>query len=310
MKRFSRLFVLCLFSITLMFVFSACKNGDDKSSPNDDGGNSVVTSQQILEYVADELEEKLNVGDGCFASKTGDAYNYSQYDENVYLGLNLLKEVSKISGVEDSKWYNSQRVEAQSGKVDKISALKLTSATQEEVVSLNLIVKFSIKGLDAAIKTKSFNLYNYAITYNKTTKDFAIDAVYEKSRDIEDLMFGDYSTSKCFKFSYSNELLITTEFKRNIDIDDLDNRLLINDSSISEYNFLKFNLSSNSVVTEIDGFDVENALKASVISSVQEILITLNNVNLVTFDVDAQEIQVSSLVMSASDAENISQLAQ
>ncbi|MBP3581391.1 MAG: hypothetical protein J6J33_01405, partial [Clostridia bacterium] len=65
----------------------------------------------------------------------------------------------------------------------------------------------------------------------------------------------------------------------------------------------------NSVQTEIDGFDVENALKASVINSVKEMLVTMNNVNDLLTGADKQEIQVNALLLKASDAENISQLA-
>lgn len=309
MKRLFSLLAMFVISFGMVFGLVACDKKDNSNDNAGDSGEGALTTQQILEYAADEVNDKLSTGDGCFTSKTGEVYNYLQYDENVYLGLNLLKEVSKISGVEDSKWYSSPALDVQDGKVDKVLALKISSATESDIVTLNLIVKFSINGLDTQTKTKSYNLYNYVIGYNKETKDVSVDAVYEKSRDIENLEFGDYSVSNYFKFVYDDGVLVTTQFKRNIDIEDLENNALINNSSIGNYNFLKFDTSNNSVQTEIDGFDVENALKASVINSVKEMLVTMNNVNDLLTGADKQEIQVNALLLKASDAENISQLA-
>ena len=309
MKRLFSMLAMLMISFGMVLGLVACDKKDNSNDNTGGSGDGALTTQQILEYAADEVNDKLSTGNGCFASKTGEVYNYLQYDENVYLGLNLLKEVSKISGVEDSKWYNSSPLDVQDGKVDKVLALKISSATENDIVTLNLIVKFSIKGLDTQTKTKSYNLYNYVIGYNKETKDVSVDAVYEKSRDIENLEFGDYSVSNYFKFVYDDGVLVTTQFKRNIDIEDLENSALINNSSIGNYNFLKFDTSNNSMQTEIDGFDVENALKASVINSVKEMLVTMNNVNDLLTGADKQEIQVNALLLKASDAENISQLA-
>lgn len=309
MKRLFSLLAMFMMSFGMVFGLVACDKKDNSNDNAGDSGEGVLTTQQILEYAADEVNDKLSTGNDCFASKNGEVYNYLQYDENVYLGLNLLKEVSKISGVEDSKWYSSPALDVQNGKVDKVLALKISSETENDIVTLNLIVKFSINGLDTQTKTKSYNLYNYVIGYNKETKDVSVDAVYEKSRDIENLEFGDYSVSNYFKFVYDHGVLVTTQFKRNIDIEDLENNVLINNSSIGNYNFLKFDTSNNSVQTEIDGFDVENALKASVINSVKEMLVTMNNVNDLLIGADKQEIQVNALLLKASDAENISQLA-
>ncbi len=309
MKKIFSFVALFMLSLSMIFSFVAC---DKKEKPSDDSGDlgdSALTTQQILKFTADKVDEKLNYGSGCFASKVGEIYNYFQYDENVYLGLNLLNEVSKISGIEDSKWYKSQVLDVQNDKVDKLLALKLSSSVEEDVVILNLIVKFSIKGLDVQTNTKSYNLYNFVIDYNKDTKDVSVDAVYEKSRDIENLEFGNYSVSNCFRFCYNNGILTTTQFKRNIDINDLENSALINNSSINDYNFLKFNLTDNNVIAEIVDFDVENALKASVVNSVKDIMITLESVNELTDNMSAEEIQVLVTLTKASDAENILQLA-
>ena len=146
------------------------------------------------------------------------------------------------------------------------------------------------------------------MTYNKETEDVSIDAVYEKSRDIENVEYGDYSVSNCFKFSYNGKVIVATSFKRNIDIDDVQNPALINNSTISEYNFLRFDLSSNTVLTEITDFDEEGSLKNSIVNSIKETFVTLNNVNLLTNGVNAQEIDISVTLLNASSAENISQL--
>ena len=309
MKKVFSLIAVFVLAGGVVFGFAGC---DKKGGTNDSSGNSGdenLTTQQILSFAADETINALSKGGGSFASKTGEEYTYFQYDENVYLAMNLIKEVSKISNIEDSKWYSSASIDNIVGNADKLYALKLSSSTANDVVTLNLIVKFSIEGLDISVNTKSYNLYNYVIAYNKETEAVSVQAIYEKSRDIENLEFGNYSVSNYYKVSYNNGLLITTEFRRNIDIENVENSALINNNSISNYNFLKFDAVTNNVVTEIESFDVENALKNSVINSVKEIMLTMKNVNGLISGVNSQEIQVDISLFKATDAVNISQLA-
>lgn len=309
MKKVFSLFAVFVLAIGVVLGLAGCEKKDGSSNSSGNSGDGSLTTQQILTFAADETLNALSKGGGSFASKTGEEYNYFQYDENVYLAMNLIKEVSKISNIEDSKWYSSASIDNIVGNADKLYALKLSSSTANDVVTLNLIVKFSIEGLDISVNTKSYNLYNYVIVYNKETEAVSVQVVYEKSRDIENLQFGNYSVSNYYKVSYDNGLLVTTEFKRNIDIEDAENTALINNNSISDYNFLKFETLTNNVVTEIEGFDVENALKNSVINSVKDIMLNMKNVNALISGVNSQEIQVDISLFKATDAANISQLA-
>lgn len=309
MKKVFSLFAVFVLAIGVVLGLAGCEKKDGSNNSSGNSGEGSLTTQQILTFVADETLNALSKGGGSFASKTGEEYNYFQYDENVYLAMNLIKEVSKISNIEDSKWYSSASIDNIVGNADKLYALKISSSTANDVVTLNLIVKFSIEGLDISVNTKSYNLYNYVIVYNKETEAVSVQVVYEKSRDIENLQFGNYSVSNYYKVSYDNGLLVTTEFKRNIDIEDAENTALINNNSISDYNFLKFETLTNNVVTEIEGFDVENALKNSVINSVKDIMLNMKNVNALISGANSQEIQVDISLFKATDAANISQLA-
>lgn len=310
MRKFSKYVALFFVLFVVTFSLSACRKNDDSNGANSVGDNKDdLTSQQIMEYCVNKVDEKLTAGENCFAFQNEGQYEYVQYDENVCLGLTLLKEISKICEIENNVWYCSQTFNVQSEMVDKILALRILNESNDNVVNLSVVIKFSIKGFDVVEKNKTYNLYTYDILYNKETKDVSLEALFEKSRDIEDLEYGSYSKSNYFKFSYSGEIFTTTQFEREIDIEDLENDFLINDASIENYNFLKFNLENNTVITEINGIDYENILKTSIINSIQEIMIGLNNAEMLYTGIVTEEKQFDGMLLKITDAENISQLA-
>ena len=257
-------FILCfVILLPALVLFSACgKNKNNNSSGGDEAPaqETKLTTKQILEFAFDSFDsssKKEVDGVSVYSAVLGDNYVYKSYDNFVYADMFMLKKISSIETLEENKWMSGMRVEFEEKEsyVNKVSKFFVSNVEEDGVSTITIYVIFEISDFPIDENEKSFDMYKYQIDYNHETQDVKVEANIEKSRN-RVASEGQDSLSKYYIIKYSSEELIVTTFEREIEIDNI---MLINQESIKNYHYLKFNFETNSAL-EINGFGGSGAI--------------------------------------------------
>ncbi len=275
--------ILCaVLILPVMLMFSACdKNGggNDKGDGNKSEQEHVLTNQEIMKLAFDTFDEKSQTiveGKNSYASKNASGqYNYSSYNEYVYATLCVLEEISTLKNVLENTVYAGLPTELE-GKIEyanNVSKFWISSLENYGLVNIIVNMQLSINGKDIKDYPKSFDNYQFNITYSRETKYLSFDIFVEKSRNYnvgEELN----SYSNCYTISYDSNQLVTSSFKRNANID-VSDLAQVNPTTISDYKMIRMNLLLNEVIYEQDGFNGETNVQSDIFEKLSK-LNTLN----------------------------------
>lgn len=262
LKRFLCLMLMIPFALCLV----ACKDKDDDKDKDDGKDNSPeivqLSTSEILSFAFDSFDahsKTEKTGTNAYSAKNGNVYIYSSYEEYAFSSMKLLKELSKVENLQENVWLESNEFEsATTGNVGKLSKFFVTSENTDDIQTVEVYMKFEIEGFDSTVKTKTFDTFAYNIKYYPRVESVQVETMIEKSRNNTGFDEDD-SKSDLFVFQYKNGEIYATSFTRNWDIDYVELLNLINHSSIDNYEVLKFDATTNTVVVNIVGFDDENS---------------------------------------------------
>lgn len=241
------------------FSFVACKNKKPGNSSNegDNNGNQQiqVTTSKILKYAYQKFEEDSNNTKGedeeYFACNLNGTYVYDEYNNYVSKLMLMLNALSSTENLTENKWLQGRELNvSQNELANKVEKFYILNQKNNNIYTVSIYVLFTLKGIDFEQYNKSYDVCNFTIEYNETTKKVKVDAMCEKSINHYDPILKydkDNSTAKYFFVSYSSgEELTATAFSRNQNyIENINLIPIIFDS----YDCLWFMFGTNNAIT-------------------------------------------------------------
>lgn len=178
---------LCfLFSFLILFTMVGCDKNNNDDSENTENNNppvsQAVTTTEVLGRVFDKVNQSLtepNLDGNSFENDEG----YSFYNEFVYAGLSVLKELSSYSNLEEEKVLssNSFNLTMEENCANKVEKFYIKNRKNHEENRIELYILSSRKKHYEDNNLDSI-LFYYDIYYNEKNNNCTLTCKIEKSR--------------------------------------------------------------------------------------------------------------------------------